>query len=228
MVKIVAYFTDPKNTLYPDFSINVDIVNESLKHVLRKKEKKSSHKKSKNSKNIKDENITMNDFHAFIPVLLLFQKLFKVFDCVDSLIVSDQRILKGEFMKIRKNLDKIDEFQVIDPESITEEHWLNAWNEINVDNNDFISFHEACEYTLNHVHSAFKYEHKDVDEMEEAPTEESSNEPTIILGPAATERAATEPAATEPVPAETSAEPVVATTEPVPTETSSEPVPSEA
>jgi len=176
LVKIVAYFIDPKNTLYPGFVVNVDIINEALKHVLRKKEKKTSHKKTKNSKHIKDENITVNDFHAFFPILLLFQKLYKVFDSVDNIIVPDSRILKGEFMRIRKQLDKIDDLQLIDSDSITEEMWQQAWDEMNTDKNDFISFHEACEYALDHIHTAFNYAHKDVDELEDVP------EVVVILG----------------------------------------------
>ena len=176
LVKIVAYFIDPKNTLYPGFVVNVDIINEALKHVLRKKEKKSSHKKTKNSKHIKDENMTVNDFHAFFPILLLFQKLYKVFDSVDNIIVPDSRILKGEFMRIRKQLDKIDDLQLIDPDSITEEMWQKAWDEMNTDKNDFISFHEACEYTLDHIHAAFNYSQKDVDELEDEP------EAGVLLG----------------------------------------------
>lgn len=194
--------------------------------MLRKKDKKM--KKSKNSKHIKDEMMTLKDFHAFIPILLLFQKLFKVFDSVDNLIVPDQRILKGEWMRIRTHLDTVDGLQLLDPSLVTEEMWLQGWDEMNVNKDEFVSFHEACEYTLNHVHDAFNYLHKEVDDIDH-----DVSEPNIILGTSTKEKSAAsiDPESTpslEPVSESTPSEPEPTPLEPTPSEpTPIEPTPIE-
>jgi len=147
----------------------------------------------------------LKDFHAFIPILLLFQSLWKVFDSVDNLLIDDDRILKGEFMRIRTNFDKIDDLTILNPEDVTEEMWLKAFNDMNSDNNDFISFHEACEYTLKHLHMAFGYQEIDVDEHD-YNDDETINAgiagAEILLGPASVEAAPVEAAPIEAAPVE--------------------------
>jgi len=152
--KILGYFLDPANTLYPGFIVNREIVEEALNQVLRAKAKKV---KSENSKNLKEKNITLKDFHAFFPILLLFVRLWKIFDAVDGLIVSDRRILKGEFLKIREELHQIDDLTIIDVHNVTEEDFLKFWDELNTNNDELISFHEVCEFALAHIHRAFSY-----------------------------------------------------------------------
>jgi len=154
MKKILIYFLDPKNTLYPGFIVNREIIEEALEHVLREKAKKCK----RVSTNIKEKNITVKDFHAFFPILLLFVKLWNIFEAVDGLIVQDRKILKGEFMKIRTELHKIDELTIINIHDVSEEKWNDVWNEINVNGDELISFHEVCKYTLSHIHRAFNYD----------------------------------------------------------------------
>jgi len=154
--KIIEYFVAPENTLYPGFKVNTDIVSEALEQVIRSKAKRC--KKSENSKNIKDKNISIDDFHAFFPIMLLFQRLWLIFESVDGLIVNDKKILKGEFMKIRENLHKVDDLTVIDIHGVSEQEWEKSWNDLNTNNDELISFHEVCEFTLNHVHKAFNYD----------------------------------------------------------------------
>ena len=156
MKKILQYFLDPKNSLYPGFVVNREIVDEALNQVLRSKAKKV--KKSENSKNLQEKNITLKDFHAFFPILLLFVRLWKIFDAVDGLIVSDRRILKAEFLKIREELHKIDDLTIIDVHNVKEEDWLKFWNDLNTNNDELISFHEVCEFALSHIHRAFSYD----------------------------------------------------------------------
>lgn len=138
----------------------------------------------------------------------MFNCLFKVFDQVDNLLIDDDRIIKAEFMKIRTHLHKVEDLTIINPEDITEEMWLKAYNDMNVDNNEFISFHEACEYTLKHLHEAFGYQETDVDEHEYDNKMDSTKGvilgADILFGPKEIPvEAEVAPVEAEPVPVET-------------------------
>ena len=123
-----------------------------------------------NSTNVKEKNITVKDFHAFFPTLL-FLVSWNIFEAVYGLIVQDRKILKGEFMKIRTELHKIDELTIINIHDVSEEKWNDVWNEINVNGDELISFHEVCKYTLSHIHRAFNYDdYITISAAEEHPT----------------------------------------------------------
>lgn len=152
--KLVAYFKISSNALYEGFEVNPDILNEALKYSVRKKKKKNS--KSHKGSLIDEVNISLNDFHQFLPILLLFTRLWKVFDSADKEVVQDQKVFKGEFMKMRTHLNDFQDIQILG--YYTEEDWEKEWDVINLNKDRFIDFHELCEFCIKHIHKAFNYD----------------------------------------------------------------------
>jgi hypothetical protein len=160
LINLVNYFKDPKNALYPGFTVNVNVLSESLKYVLKER-KKHGGKRVKRARKASNTLTSVNDhmdifeFHAFFPVLLMFTKLWRIFEEVDHEVTNDKRVFKGEFMKVRTHLNDFD-FKILG--EITEQQWEAEFDLINRNNDQFIDFHELCLFGLKHIQNAFNYD----------------------------------------------------------------------
>jgi hypothetical protein len=160
LMNLVDYFKDPKNALYPGFTVNVNVLSESLKYVLKER-KKHGGKRLKRARRASNTMASVNDhmdiseFHAFFPVLLMFTKLWRIFEAVDHEIINDERVFKSEFMKVRTHLNDFD-FKILG--EITEQQWEAEFDLINRNNDQYIDFHEFCLFGLKYIRNAFDYD----------------------------------------------------------------------
>jgi len=160
LMNLVDYFKDPNNALYPGFTVNVNVLTESLKYVLKER-KKHGGKRLKRARRASNTLTSVNDhmdifeFHAFFPVLLMFTELWKIFEAVDDEMINDKRVFKGEFMKVRTHLNDFD-FKILG--EITEQQWEAEFDLINRNNDQYIDFHELCVFGLKYIHNAFNYD----------------------------------------------------------------------
>lgn len=171
LINLVNYFKDPKNALYPGFTVNVNVLSESLKYVLKER-KKHGGKRVKRARKASNTLTSVNDhmdifeFHAFFPVLLMFTKLWRIFDEVDREMINDKRVFKGEFMKVRTHLNDFD-FMILG--ETTEQQWEAEFDLINQNKDQYIDFHELCVFGLKRIHNAFNY---DAYMMDSNPTDD--------------------------------------------------------
>lgn len=160
LINLVNYFKDPKNALYPGFTVNVNVLSESLKYVLKERKKHGGKRvkrvrKASNMLTSVDDHMDIFEFHAFFPVLLMFTKLWRIFEEVDREVINDKRVFKGEFMKVRTHLNDFD-FTILG--ETTEQQWEAEFDLINRNNDQYIDFHELCLFGLKHIHNAFNYD----------------------------------------------------------------------
>lgn len=200
--RMIKYFSDNKNALYPDFHVNVDIVNEAFKFAIKKKTK--DHK-----------TLTLKDFHRFLPTLFLFVKLWDIFDIADRLVVPDQCVFKGEFVKLKEKLNSIEGVQILG--QLSDEEWLEEFTKLDKNNDGHIAFNEFCTYAVSHIKRPFDYaeefeEYDDTEDADDGPSEDAPNEATAVEATAAAD-GAVEMADTEPVAAEAVPAPTVTATE---------------
>lgn len=206
--KLAAYFTDNSNALYPGFHVNVDTLNAAFKYSIDNFKQRQSTKKKKNvPKKEKvagktEPKLTKAMFHGFLPTLLLFVRVWDVFEAADKLVVEDQRVFKGEFMRIKEKLNHVHGIVILGETS--DEEWEKEFALLDKNNDRFITFEEMCSYALNHIKRPFDYtpeddelllEEDEVDDEEDAPHGEPSFVEVIgltvsTLAPEAAESAA--------------------------------------
>lgn len=184
--KLAAYFTDNSHALYPGFHVNVDTLNAAFKYTIEKFKQRQSTKKKKDAPKkttAKGEpKLTKAMFHGFLPTLLLFVRVWDVFSAADKLVVEDQRVFKGEFMRIKEKLNHVHGIVILGETS--EEEWETEFALLDKNNDRFITFEEMCSYALNHIKRPFDYTPEDDDQLLEEDDEEDEEgaaaEPSFV------------------------------------------------
>jgi hypothetical protein len=148
--KIVGYFTDESHALYPGFNVNVDIINEAFKFTLKDVQSKKTKKKKVNT-----ELLSLEGFHRFFPVLLLFDRLWDMFEVVDKVVIDDKRVFKGEFVGIYDRLHTVSDMVILS--DITKEEWTEEFNKLDKNGDGFVNFTEFCNYCVAHIERPFEF-----------------------------------------------------------------------
>jgi Ca2+-binding EF-hand superfamily protein len=149
--KLVAYFSDESHALYPGFDVNVDILNEAYKFT-----NKLTHKhKGKKATTTSEEQITVKAFHKFLPLLLLFDRLWDLFDAADKNVIEDKRVFKGEFVGMYSKLHSLADIVVLG--TLTKEQWEAEFALLDKNGDGFINFTEFCTYCVAHIERPFDF-----------------------------------------------------------------------
>jgi Ca2+-binding EF-hand superfamily protein len=178
--KLAAYFTDNANSLYPGFHVNVDTLNAAFKYTVRKYKERLSQKKNKPpSKSVKQKlqtepKLSKAMVHSFLPTLLLFVRVWDIFDAADKLVVEDQRVFKGEFMRIKEKLNHVHGIAILGDTS--DEAWEKEFEILDKNNDRFITFEEMCTYALDHIKKPFDYKPDEEEDLLENDFEEDDEE----------------------------------------------------
>ncbi|KAJ1430454.1 hypothetical protein B484DRAFT_50798 [Ochromonadaceae sp. CCMP2298] len=229
--KLVWYFSNPENALYPGWSVNVPTLSESFKFVIEKKnkeikseaakaDKKSERKSDKKSertaerksaksfssakegsgrasvysssgegsakakKKVKLEQLLTRDlFNKFIPVLLLFKRFWDLFSAIDGLVVDDQKIFKGEFMRIKDKLQELQGIQILG--DIPEDVWEAEFLQLDTKSNGYFTFGQTLSYVMTHVKKdSFKYGEEEVGSDKTVSTETEGEVEAPVVTPA--------------------------------------------
>ena len=163
--KLAAYFTNNTNSLYPGFQVNVDTVNAAFKYTVEKFTEKQSLKKKKTinskakTKNIQEPKLTPAMVHSFLPTLLLFMRVWDIFDAADKLVVEDKKIFKGEFLRIKEKLNNVHGINIFG--DTPKEDWDKEFDILDKNNDNYICFEEMCTYAIEHIKKPFDYNPED-------------------------------------------------------------------
>ncbi|KAJ1430860.1 hypothetical protein B484DRAFT_47015 [Ochromonadaceae sp. CCMP2298] len=174
--KLAAYFTNNENALYPGFLVNVDVLNEAFTYTIQRKNMKIL-SKAKKAKAVaarkscrKELHLTKRSFHRFLPTLLLFVRIWGVFDAADKLVVEDQKVFRGEFAKIKENLNNLHGISIFG--DINAEDWDREFTKLDVNNDGYVTFYETTAYVIKNIERPFDYipgeDESDSDEDEES------------------------------------------------------------
>lgn len=187
LTKLVAYFTDNSNSLYPGFHVNVDTLNAAFKYTVRKFKERQSQKRNKpipkaaRLRMQADPQLSKAMVHSFLPTLLLFMRVWDIFDAADKLVVEDQRVFKGEFMRIKEKLNNVHGIVIFGETS--DEHWEKEFEALDRNHDRFITFEEMCSYALDHIKRPFDYKPSDEDEiLDEFDEDEEEDEDSAVGG----------------------------------------------
>jgi len=160
LTKLAAYFTDNKNSLYPGFHVNVDTLNAAFKYTIEKFKEKQCAKKNKPLNKAKsvlqmEPKLTKPMVHSFLPTLLLFMRVWDIFNAADKLVVEDQKVFKGEFMRIKEKLNNVHGIVIFGETS--DEEWEKEFDALDRNNDRYINFEEMCNYAIDHIKKPFDY-----------------------------------------------------------------------
>lgn len=170
--KLVGYFTDESHALYPGFDVNVDILSEAVKYTL-----KSAAVKSKKKKQQVAEQLSLKDFHKFFPVLLLFDRLWDLFDAADKVVIEDKRIFKGEFVGIYDKLCTLSDVVVLG--DLSKDEWAAEFAVLDKNNDGYVNFNEFCGYCVNKIQRPFDF--NEAEEANDSDAEEENSPGLVIL-----------------------------------------------
>ncbi len=131
--KLVMWFSDNKHPLYNDFKVNVTVLSEAFKQTIAKR---------------KQEQMSQKDIHEFLPNLFLFCKLYDVFDEADKAVIEDNKVFKGEFIKSKALIAKVEGVTMVD---VADEDWENEFVKLDKSKDGFISFSEFCTYAVKNI-----------------------------------------------------------------------------
>lgn len=173
---LVHYFTDESHALYPGFDVNVDILNEALKYTLKSATQQSKSKKKKHSKSA-EEQLTLKTFDKFFPVLLLFDRLWDLFDAADKIVIEDKRIFKGEFVGLYDKLSSLSDVVILG--HLTKEEWGAEFGKLDKNNDGHINFSEFCNYCVSKIERPFDF--NDAEKHNDSDGEEEDSPGLVIL-----------------------------------------------
>lgn len=155
LLKLVGYFTDNTNALYPGFTVNVDTLHAAFTYSIESFRQRQSFRRGKSIQNARHDRLTKAMFHSFLPTLLLFMRVWDVFPAADKLVVEDQKVFKGDFMQIKEKLSNVHEIVILGETS--DENWEKAFDLLDRNKDTFISFAETCNFALAHIKRPFDY-----------------------------------------------------------------------
>lgn len=187
LTNLVGYFTDESHALYPGFDVNVDILNEAFKYTLKSAAQKS---KKKKGKQLVQEQLKSKDFHKFFPILLLFDRLWDLFDAADKVVIEDKRIFKGEFVGIYDKLSTLSDVVVLG--DLTKDEWAAEFGVLDKNNDGYVNFNEFCGYCVSKIQRPFDF--NEADEGNDSDADEEDSPGMVILqqgGVVATDETAT-------------------------------------
>jgi len=179
--KLIGYFTENETALYPGFKVHTETLNSAFEYTIVKNRKpiKQSKKNRELSnstvrKGKKELHLTKALFHKFLPTLLLFTRLWVVFDAADKLVVEDQKVFRGEFLKIKDRLNNLHGILILG--GISEEDWHREFDTLDKNNDGYATFDEVCNYALKHIKTPFDYEAEEEDDGEPDSEDDEFNE----------------------------------------------------
>lgn len=127
----------------------------------------------------KGTNHEMNkkEFYKFLPIVYLFDHLWKVFDMADSSI-DDRRIFPNEFLTAKFTIESI---QGVKLEAITREEWEKEFHVLDKNKDGYITFNEFCKYAVSKIVTPQHY----IDALKRLEMEEFASlvDPTEALNP---------------------------------------------
>eukprot|EP00598_Pedospumella_elongata_P003417 CAMPEP_0184978316 /NCGR_PEP_ID=MMETSP1098-20130426/8851_1 /TAXON_ID=89044 /ORGANISM="Spumella elongata, Strain CCAP 955/1" /LENGTH=312 /DNA_ID=CAMNT_0027501437 /DNA_START=47 /DNA_END=985 /DNA_ORIENTATION=+ len=182
LLRLAAYFTDNTKALYPGFCVNVDTLNAAFKYTIASFRQRQSFRKGNSKRIARNDRLTKPMFHSFLPTLLLFMRVWDVFTAADKLVVEDQKVFKGEFMRIKDKLNNLHGITILGETS--DEAWEKEFELLDKNKDSYITFEETCNYALAHIKRPFDYnpidDDKSLDEDEELDDEnELAPEPFV-------------------------------------------------
>lgn len=160
LLKLIGYFTNNANALYPGFHINVDALDAAFNYTIEKfRQQQSCNGTRKSPESLAKDKITKALFHSFLPTLLFFSRIWDIFSAADKVIVEDQRVFKGEFMRIKDMLNNVHSIVILG--DITDEEWDREFELLDKNKDGFITFEDTCTYALAHIKKPFDYSPED-------------------------------------------------------------------
>ena len=171
--KVVGYFTDDSHALYPGFNVNVDIVSEAFRFTL--KDVQSSKKTKK--KKVNTELLSLEGFHKFLPVLLLFDRLWDMFEVVDKIVIDDKRVFKGEFVAMYDKLHTVSDMVILS--DTTKDEWAEEFSKLDKNGDGFVNFTEFCNYCVAKVQKPFDFH--GIDTVGSGDDEEAMDEGVVVV-----------------------------------------------
>jgi hypothetical protein len=171
--KVVGYFTDDSHALYPGFNVNVDIVSEAFRFTL--KDVQSSKKTKK--KKVNTELLSLEGFHKFLPVLLLFDRLWDMFEVVDKIVIDDKRVFKGEFVAMYDKLHTVSDMVILS--DTTKDEWAEEFSKLDKNGDGFVNFTEFCNYCVAKVQKPFDFH--GIDTVGSGDDEEAMDEGVAVV-----------------------------------------------
>lgn len=198
--KLVGYFGNESHALYPGFDVNVDILSEAFKYTTKHSKDKLKKKKHQQAQ----EQISLRDFHAFLPTLLLFDRLWDLFDAADKVVIEDKRVFKGEFVGIYDRLYTLSEVTILG--NFTKDEWAAEFSALDINGDGYINFNEFCTYCVAHIERPFDFhaaevsadsDDEKVDHEVSITINQDSTDSTIVIISAGGTVAADSPAGTQ-------------------------------
>ncbi|KAJ1382748.1 hypothetical protein B484DRAFT_411358, partial [Ochromonadaceae sp. CCMP2298] len=169
------------NALFPGFDVNVEILSEAYKFTAdyagskgrnksMKVQKKKKNNKKKSKEKAKEEQLTLKKFHRFLPILLVFDRLWDVFDVADKVVCADTRVFMGEFKVISKRLETLCDITILG--DFTQESWEAEFKILDKNHDGYIVFHEFCLYVVSHIKKPFDFVETELEEDDSSDEED--------------------------------------------------------
>jgi Ca2+-binding EF-hand superfamily protein len=87
--------------------------------------------------------------------LLLFDRLWDLFDAADKNVIEDKRVFKGEFVGMYSKLHSLADIVVLG--TLTKEQWEAEFALLDKNGDGFINFTEFCTYCVAHIERPFDF-----------------------------------------------------------------------
>jgi uncharacterized membrane protein len=136
-------------------------------------------------KKVKLEQLLTRDlFHKFLPVLLLFKRFWDLFSAIDGLVVDDQKIFRGEFLRLKNRVEQVEVQEIKELQGIQilgdipDDVWAAEFLQLDTKQNGFFTFDETIPYMMAHVKDSFSYDSEEEAEEEEEEEEVGESEKT--------------------------------------------------
>lgn len=154
---LVHYFKNDPNPVLKHIIPHKEVILTAHKHACERvqyltiKKEKLKGKKSRRksycvSEDLMSENISRENFKFLMATLYLYGHLWKVFHIMDEQAICDMRVTKEEFVLSKTKLGVL-KF-ITNVEQISDTHWEEGFDYIDMDHSGAISFEEMCMFSI--------------------------------------------------------------------------------